>query len=238
MALRRDVYLPAVEALVRSQGVLGKSISPEIDLREIGQQLVADQATMAKIHLVGSEKTVRALMAYMNALMPAYMELTSMRIPLAVRRQAIDAEESEISRSATHDQQLTEAMRQLNLAGNTDKATWDRIRAQVTIEQEAFRTHTDRKAVLWREQNADMRQAFQRMTELSVTMAQLIPAAVLAAREEIELPIDPVAYRRLFAEQSELVQAAVRGFLDRVIPPSQQELQADVGDGERARQAL
>jgi hypothetical protein len=221
MALRRDVYLPAVEALVRSQAVLGKAVNLESDLTEIGNQLSADQATMAKIHLVGSETTVRALMTYMSALMPAYMELVTLRLPLTVRRQSIDAEQAEITRSLSQQQQLAEGMRQLNLAGNTDKPTWDRLRAQVAIEQEAFRTHTDKKAALWREQRAEMRQVFRRMTELLAPVSQLIPDAVIAAREEIELPINAEAYRQLFADQRGLMRASLTKFIDQVMPPQE-----------------
>jgi hypothetical protein len=218
MSLKRDVFLPAVEALIRSQGILGKTINPEFELPELGQQLMADQAIMAKIHLVGTEKTVTALMTFMNQLMPAYLELSTMRIPLVVCRNAIDAEQSVIDRSNALQQQNIELMRQFNIAGKSDQAEWERLRGLFDAEQDTYRQHTERKAELWEEYNAHMRRAFTRMTELAQTTSSLIPHAVLAAREEIELPIDQAKYQKLFGDQPKIVQQVMQQFMDKTMP--------------------
>src|SRR6266704_5415453 len=89
MALRRDVYLPALEAVARAHGALGQAANPAVDLTAVGTQMVADLATMAKVHLVASEATIRGLLAFQKALMPAYLELVTRRIPLVVRRAAV-----------------------------------------------------------------------------------------------------------------------------------------------------
>jgi hypothetical protein len=222
MALRRDVYLPAVEAIIRSHGSLGKVINLEADLAEIGQQMITDQATMAKIHLVGSQRTVTALMTYINELMPGYMELMSLRVPMAVRRQAIDAEQSLMDRSNAMQQQIVELMRQFNIAGKTDQDEWQRLNRQVEAEKATFSQHADKKAELWTEQLAELRRAFIRMNELAIRLTSLIPDAVIAARQEIELPIDPEEYRRLFAEQNQVVQRVMQDFLNRTLPPQAQ----------------
>ena len=222
MALRRDVYLPAVEAIIRSHGSLGKVINLEADLAEIGQQMITDRATMAKLHLVGSQRTVTALMTYINELMPGYMELMSLRVPMAVRRQAIDAEQSIMDRSNAMQQQIVELMRQFNIAGKTDQDEWQRLNRQVEAEKATFSQHADKKAELWKEQLAELRRAFIRMNELAIRLTSLIPDAVIAARQEIELPIDPEEYRRLFAEQQQVVQRAMQDFLNRTLPPQAQ----------------
>lgn len=219
MSLRRDVYLPAVEALVRSQGVLGEVVNPDSDLTEIGQQLVANQATMAKIHLVGGMKTVRALMAYINELMPAYLELSAMRLPIDARRQTIATEKALMDRSNAEQQQSIELMKQFNLAGDTDKAAWQRIQRQFESERTAHERHANNLTELWCQQNDDIRRSVARMTELALKVTLLIPEAVIAVREEIELPIDPVEYRKLFSDQQETVKRTVAEFLQRTRPP-------------------
>jgi hypothetical protein len=84
MTLRRDVYLPAIEAVVRSHAALGHAANLDSDIAASGKQLVTDLAEIAKVHLVASEATVKAIMAFTNALMPAYLELAALRIPLTV----------------------------------------------------------------------------------------------------------------------------------------------------------
>ena len=49
MALRRDVYLPAIEAIVRTQASLGLMTDPNTDQIALGHQLSTDQATIAKV---------------------------------------------------------------------------------------------------------------------------------------------------------------------------------------------
>jgi hypothetical protein len=218
MALRRDVYLPAFEAIVRAQGLLGRVIDPRNDIREIGQKMLADQATLSKVHLVGSEETVRALLAYMNTLMPAYFELLALRIPLEVRHGAINTEQSLREKSLAEMEQSNERMKQTVLSATPDQTLQQRLSEQFDFEREDYKSHSDAKNKLLREQNAAMRLAMQRMGELAVQVTGKIPDALTAARKEIELPFDPTEYRRLIEQQQEIVLRAVRDFLDQIMP--------------------
>src|SRR5580698_1466183 len=90
MALRRDVYLPAAEAIARCQGALGQLTDVNADQKAVAHQLVVDLATFAKIHLVASEPTIIALMTYQKAFMPAYVELLELRAPMMNRQREIE----------------------------------------------------------------------------------------------------------------------------------------------------
>jgi hypothetical protein len=89
MALRRDVYLPAAEAIAHMQVTLGRLLDLDVDQTEIGRQMCADLSTLAKVHLVAKEPTVKALMAHQAVFMPGYLELTILRGTLLIHKAGI-----------------------------------------------------------------------------------------------------------------------------------------------------
>src|SRR5215469_7161292 len=57
MSLRINVYLPAAEAVVRSQGLLANLLNPEIPETQIMAGHQNDLAAIAKVQVVGTEET-------------------------------------------------------------------------------------------------------------------------------------------------------------------------------------
>jgi hypothetical protein len=86
MSLRREVYLEAAEALAHANTLLGRMSDIENDQEVLEQELAADLAKIAKIHIVGSDRTIQAVMDYANALAPAVIELVAKRGPLMIRK--------------------------------------------------------------------------------------------------------------------------------------------------------
>jgi hypothetical protein len=216
MALRRDVYLPAVEAVARAHGALGQVANPDIDLTAVSTQLLNDLATMAKVHLVASEATVRGLLAFQRALMPAYFELITRRIPLIGRRTAIAAHERLIDSALADQQRFVQMLQQLNLSGSTDVGLRERITAQFVNAQNTFNVHNEQRAELIRAQSADQLSVAARLTELLPVVSQFVPDALISARQELELPIDPVEYRRLLQETQQAAQTALNALIQEV----------------------
>jgi hypothetical protein len=210
MALRRDVYLPAVEAVTRMQATLGRLLDIEADQSKIGRQVSVDQSILAKVHLVASESTVRALMAYQGAFMPVYIEIIMLRAPLLVHKAGLETHQEYIDRAETENQRIVQLMKQLNIEGNTDKAAFDRLNAQSAIEFQTLKTHSDKQAALRLEMFSGQMQLGDRMVEAIGKPAALIATALISCRQELELPIDPIEYRRLVDEQQNAAREALR----------------------------
>jgi hypothetical protein len=64
MDLRRDVYLPAAEAIMRSNGVISKLVDLSVSENDVAQTIQESFAILAKMHVVGKERTVAAVIAY------------------------------------------------------------------------------------------------------------------------------------------------------------------------------
>jgi hypothetical protein len=203
MALRRDVYLPATEALARLQGALGQLTNANADQEAIGKQIVTDTATLAKVHLVGSESTIMALMAFQKVFMPAYFELIELRGPLVNRKHAIDLEQTFMDAAIAENKQLVELMRDHNISGGGDAALMQRLKLQSDNVMSRHNTHKERQAALWQEQNVAQLNIADKLGEIMARVAPLIPSALLAARQDVDLPISETNYRRLNAEQQD-----------------------------------
>jgi hypothetical protein len=130
ISLRRHAHLSAVEAIVRTQSLLGAITDRNADHIALARQMIRCSGAISKINLVGSQATVRAVMSNLQALMPAYGEVLKSRAELHVRKHAIarvqpfmDGADSEIPRHV-------QLMKQNNLAGSTDTQLRERLNQQ------------------------------------------------------------------------------------------------------------
>ena len=220
MALRRDVFLPATEALARLQGALGRLTSVNADQEAIAQQFVTDNATLAKIHLVASESTITALMAYQKAFMPAYLELIALRAPMVIRQRAIDLEQTFMDAAIAEHKQIVQLMKDHNISGSADSARLDRVILQGGKIMSRHKTHSETQAALWREQAAAQLHIAEKLAEILARITPLIPSALLSARKDVDLPINEYTYRKLYDEQQEAALSMLRSILDRARNPN------------------
>jgi len=216
MALRRDVYLPAIEAVARAHGALSQTSNLELDITATGKQLQADLATLAKVQLVASEDTVRGLMQFQKALMPVYMELMALRIPLLQKRAEAGYEQTFIDRTLAEQEKFNQMLQELNLAGSTDNAARQRINLQFEAATRTFNEHAAKQMTLRREVAAGQLDLTEKLTELMPTVTQHVPDTLLAARRELELPIDEAAYRRQYREMQSDAEEMLKAFIARM----------------------
>jgi len=215
MALRRDVYLPTIEAVVRAHGALGRTLDLSADASEMGQQMVSDLSTIAKVHLVANEATVRGVLEYLTALMPAYLEFSGERMTLTIRKNAIATQQSLMDRSMAAQHSLVELMREQNLSGNQDRSAMDRIGRQFEIEKNSYAGFAAKHKELNLVQASELLRIAEKLKDVSVAIAGLMPTPLLAARQELDLPIDASEFRRLYGAQQEAGRKAMQEFIDR-----------------------
>jgi hypothetical protein len=201
LALKRDVYLPAAEALVGGQQVLGELVNLEVELGEVQQVINKAFAAASKVHVVGNEHTVRALLAFLGALVPAYFEVLQLRLPIALRANQAKLHRSIADKAAADLVRTTELMKQFNLSGQTDRAAWDRLVRQSDSERKIMQEYAAKAAELLGANTAASHAMGTRAAELAVEVGRYFPDAVIAARNELSLPIDEATYRQLLAQQ-------------------------------------
>src|SRR6516165_5048463 len=201
MALRRDVYLPAAEALIRGQQALGQLVNLDVPVQDAQRMLLDALAITAKIHLIGDEPTVRAVMTYNSRLLPSYLEIMRLRLPLTIRAEQAKGHQGVADRALADLTRTNELMKQFNISGQTDQAAWARIVRQSEGEKKIMQQHIQIAHELRTTNALEQLAMAKRASDLSIETARCFPDALLAARAELDLPIDGPTYRALFAMQ-------------------------------------
>ena len=213
MSLRREVYLEAAEALAHANTLLGRMSDIENDQKVLGEELATDLGKIAKIHIVGSDRTIQAVMDYANALGPAVIELVAKRGPLMIRKADIAHQQTFIDVALAERKRFTAVMQQLNLDGVTDQSKRERILAQSRIATEAHESHIAAMGELWRLQLEGIFDIVRHSLALVDRVTRLLPPAILAVRSEMELPLAPHWYASLWIEQLANVRAVTERLL-------------------------
>ena len=76
MALRRDVYLRAAEAISRVQNMLMRLTDLSVSEQDFSASFCRDSSAMAQVQLVGANNTVQAISAFGPELSAAFLELS------------------------------------------------------------------------------------------------------------------------------------------------------------------
>jgi hypothetical protein len=210
ISLRRDVYLAAAEAMNRIQTSLGQLTNTDTKPTTIGRELSMNLGFLGKVHLVATEPTVKALMAYQREMGVAFAEVVIMRGALDLKKTGIEAHQKYMDRADAERWKLIDQMKQHNLSGSLDHAAFDRLKDQAEIEKQAFDTHSEQQKTLRQELFAGQMEMGEKSTDLAAKAAAQIPDVLIACREELELPIDADGYRTMFAEQQNAAREVTR----------------------------
>ena len=201
MALKREVYIPAAQAILRMQNVLGSLTNPDADHTALTNQLTEGLAAIGKIHVVGSEATVRAAMAYVDKAMAAFLRILSMRADLLARKQSIAIAQQLAAQAADEAQRIVELLKQGELDGTLELERHSRLTQRLqTVEAEHQRRSAE-YVELTRQQAVMQVDVFEGGMALTAGLSNAICEAVLAARNDLELPIDAEEYRAMYTEQ-------------------------------------
>lgn len=214
MNLRREVYLQAAEAIARGQNILTRLTDLNLSEQEMGAQFSVDSSTLAKIQIVSTNETVQAVSAFQQELASAYLELILKRVRLLERKRSIELLTEFIDRSQAEQNRLIDLMKKLNLEGNADQRLWKVIGDNFEFQKEQHKKYMEERNELWAEQNkahlSFAKLCFLRFVEVS----KLVPPAVFASREELELPIDKEAYLVTFNENIDRSMKIFQSFLE------------------------
>lgn len=201
--IKKEVYLQAVEALTRTQNVVGTLSNLSADEQKITAGMVNDSGLIAKVQIVGSERTVKAVITIMASIGTAVMELMLERGILVERKSTIEMLGGFRSRAQGEIDRYIAIMKNLNLEGNQDKRLWDTINNSVQFETQQRDKFSQEISDLWETQNKEHLEFTQKCMNRFFEITSLLPDAVLAVREELNLTISNDAYLDIFNKNIE-----------------------------------
>lgn len=214
--LKKEVYLQAVEALTRSQNAIVFISNLNIDMQEISSEMAKDSGIIAKVQIVGSERTVKAVTTIMASIGASIMKLMLQRGVLDKRKNTIETLERLRSNAEGEISSYISLMKKLNLDGGQDKRMWDAIDDGVKFETSQRDQYTQEINKLWQIQNKERLELTRSCMDRFFEVVTLLPDAVLAVREELNLPISNDAYLDIFNENIEQGKLVFREFFESI----------------------
>lgn len=211
---KREIYLEAAVAISISIRSLAHYANFEMSHGDLTKDANEKSAALAKINLVGSPETLRALAAVNQALGNAMVALTALRRPLLGEYGVLRIEEQVYKNSQLHFEGLLELQHQKRIEGVLGQEGFDRL--MKLTEMTMDRANKTRK--VWADHDKALRgQAmvvYQQALKYNASIARLLPRLLEAIRIELDLPPDTAVFQEIVDASSAHLDDIGKRFVD------------------------
>lgn len=216
MSLRRDVFIPAADAVSRLQNILGIMFDLNAQDKAINDSFREATATLSKVQVVGGDATVRAVAVYLLEYQTTYVDLLFERAALMQLKMRSDALHQIIDRALADQTRWTQAMQQANVEEKTSPQLWGVLEMNFDTATKQFNERTAERAAL----NLDLGRRQVALADRGIqkvrALTKFITPMLLAVRDELELPIDKDAYLHLVEEADKRTAVIVKDMVSRL----------------------
>ena len=216
LALRKDIYMEAVEALSAGVQSIGRFVDLDIANAKVTESYTEKAPAVAKLHVIANEETVQAVATITGELTAIFLRLFAKRVPLAVQKARLAALDDQMAGFAKTRDEMLELMKQFNLEVSTDQPRWAAMQRNFDFEAKRVADALQQKSIMnlafLTGQIELAEYAFNEIGRIN----QLIGPAVFAVRRELELPIDEVRYQRMIEQLNQKQRKDLQTFLDQM----------------------
>lgn len=216
LALRKEVYLAAAEAVSAGFVAVGKFSNLDVPNEKVTEGYLEKAPAIAKVQIIANEETARAVASVANELGAVYLKLFTKRIPLNVLKMRITIMDNQIASFGKERDRMLELMTQHNLELSTDQRRFDAIKQKFDFEQKRVYEALEQRKGLQGQLTAGQLDISNMCVEESIRLNQLLVPAIIAVRKELELPIDEESYLRMVQDSSATQRTNMNGFLEEV----------------------
>ena len=210
---RRDVYLDAAEAVATGQSTVGGMLDVTLSDSDIRTSVNATMGKLAKVNVIGQVTTLRAVADYTSALTDALLKLWVPRGQLQTADRAIHQLQAQLDAHAAEQARWIEMMKQANVqaaAGKPDPQVMQMFQRQFEIAQKNFEETAKKQAEVFRLKRKVYADNFDTLIGQLNKLQSLLPAALTAARAEIELTVDLTEIAEIFEQVAQRGEASMR----------------------------
>lgn len=213
MALRKEVFLSAAEAISTGIDVIGRFANFDIPNGEVTQPYLDKLPSIAKVHVIGQTAVVLAVTKFTSRLGALYVELFAQRHVLMNQLGEIRLLDDQISQFGKERDKILEMIKQFNIDGHADQRKWDTLQRSFDFEQKRVREFLTKRSEL----AADLQPKHMEFMRLGMSRASELGAMVVpllaSVRDELELPLDMQAYEQVISESYAIQQGAIDAFV-------------------------
>ncbi len=216
MALRKEIYLEAAEAIAAGMNSISRFANLEIQHDEITKAYAEKAPAISKVHVIARTETVQALAGFTTQLNSLFLTLFAQRYEFQRTKNAISILDDQIVEFGKERDRILELMKQHNIEGAVNERRWEVLQNSFEFEQkrvaEAIAQRDELMRILYPKQLEFMRDCVAHSARLS----QLLIPVLSAVRNELELPLDEDAYCKIAETSLAYQQEAIDTFIKAV----------------------
>lgn len=222
VALRRDVYLAAAEALVEANSAFAKLISTESVDKEVDASLKVFGTAISRVQMVSTSETYKLLAELHRAYLKTFLALNIRRFPLLALQNSINSARKLVDNREADVDKALESLTAYNRAQKTDPKEWERLSQQYDIADtawhEAFKQLNVHSTELLAKRIDVLRDYLSRIAGLSALQAP----ALSAIRDELESE----SARELIVSEAQETAVVMTAAIDAMIEILEAQLNA------------
>lgn len=213
LALRRDIYLPAAEAVSAGMVLVGRFSDLSISQEKLLGDWTEKSPAIAKANLIAEDSTVEALARFNTELGALLFRLLSIRVPLSGKQQHANFLLEQVNRFSAERDRMVELLKEMNLSGAFDERRQAVIDSNFQFNQkridEVLLEHEQLISTLFEEQMQFSKECQRAAAELTKLFVPLLARV----RAELKLPFDAETYQRITEESQAKIAASLDEFI-------------------------
>jgi hypothetical protein len=216
LSLRKDVHLSAAEAVSAGLIAIGRFSDLEIQNNKLIESYIDKSPAIAKVHVIAKEQTAIALTSLVGELSAAYLRLFARRYPLVVQKVRISALQQQRDFFVQEQTNMLELIKQFTLDGTMDQRRWDLIQGHIKFAQDRFTEASKQHDALLADLSVKQLHLMKECIEEENRLSRLVVPVIVAARTELEMPIDERAYTEIIEESIKKQEASLEAYMENI----------------------
>lgn len=212
--LRRDVYLPAADALIGMTTAISSLVSTDVTDAELNSRVQAFGSAMTRIQMVSSPETLKLVAELQRAYLGEMLALQKLRFPMMLRKADIDIAANTQQSHSDERKRCLELMKEYNLAGTRDLQRWQTIQELSDFANEGWTEANREWTRLAYHQEVDRLKMARELSTRMDTLTKMQAPVLAAVRSELESSGAP----ELILEEAEKTSVAMVAYLNELIP--------------------
>jgi len=145
LALKKEVFLNVASSFADVLGIIPKLTNLDFSQKEIESRMENHSGIVAKSYLAAKETSVAEIFNYSAETAEVFIDLMKDRAVLLDHKKAIEIYQSTIDRATGEKERIVSIMKEFNIQGREDPATFDYLKKSYEIQESTVIKNTEYK---------------------------------------------------------------------------------------------
>ena len=212
LAIRRELYLKAVDANVRGLAYFGSLAQVDLTAPDVSAPFQDVLAAAAQLQLVVNQSTVQFISSLVSAYGELQLKLIAKVFPIHNLRSEIDTQSTLYDNTQAEIKRVLSTMTQYNESGQHDQERFDRLTRSFELARNMAQKTAAERSELWNRKNTLHRQFLKDMLPELKQISELQIYVLVELRRELDIEGDIEIFKRIMRAQVERMEKAVCEF--------------------------